>query len=90
MIVTVDDHWNDITKLIHRLDKIGIHLKINSQLPFIYLSSVNGNIVTEKYQSENGWVIGFLRSQFDLINDDRKLFKLIRKYNNKERKNGSI
>jgi hypothetical protein len=44
--------------LKNRLEKIGIIITIKGNLPWIYLESVNGNIVKEEdYNSNHGYTI---------------------------------
>ena len=46
--------------LKHRLKRIGIDVELACNYPWIYLVSVNGKKVTEKYMSEYGYTIAFL------------------------------
>lgn len=66
-----------------RLQKIGIQVSFVGNYPWVYLDTVNGKKVTEKFHSEHGFVIGFSplkpseKSQFTDIGE---IFKIIRKY----------
>lgn len=67
---------------IKRLNKIGIKIEIFCNYPWIYLDTINGKKVTEKYEAEHGFTIAFLplkdkELEFTNISE---IFKLIRKY----------
>jgi len=72
-----------INSLVERLKKIGVDIKLSSNYPWIYLDSVNGNRVKEKFYSEHCYTIGFIplskESKFKFL-DIKNLFKIIRKY----------
>lgn len=67
----------------HRLEKLNIHIKLSSNVPWIYLDKINDKLVKEKYNSEYGYTIGYyptkLGAQFEFT-DLKEIFKLIRKY----------
>lgn len=68
---------------VRKLRKMNINLEFSLNFPWIYVTKINGKIITEKFGSEHGWVIGFYpiregqHFEFDNIFE---LFKLIRKY----------
>lgn len=74
---------NRVKTLIERLEKIGVNIKLSLNYPWVYVISINGKRVTETYQAEHGWTIGFMpiRSGEDFkFTDTHKFFELIRKY----------
>jgi hypothetical protein len=76
----------DMLKVLkNRLEKIGIIITIKGNLPWIYLESVNGNIVKEEdYNSNHGYTIAWYPIRNDeeikLDSDIKRTFKIIRKY----------
>lgn len=70
---------NNLDIFINRLDKIGIKLELFSNIPWIYIAGINGKVVTEKYASDWGFVLGYLNKEFTFENLT-EIFKLIRKY----------
>lgn len=68
---------------VERLEKIGINLELFSSIPWIYINKVNGNQVTETFQSEHGFTIGFhpirMGQEFKFT-DIKEIIKIIRKY----------
>jgi hypothetical protein len=73
----------NLTKLKNRLDKIGVDITLTSNYPWIYLSEVNGKKVTERFQSEHGFTIGYASIREDTemkFADTKELFKVLRKY----------
>jgi len=74
---------NKIDIFVERLKKLNINVKLAGNYPYIYLISVNGNTVKEKYMSDHAFCIGFspIRINHDYkFNDLSKIFKIIRKY----------
>lgn len=70
-----------LTTFLNRLSKIGISLHCSSNYPWVYIDSINGKNVEEKYGSEHGWVLGFFTKDDGFYYGDLKeVFKLIRKY----------
>lgn len=82
----------NLDKFIGRLKKIDINVLLDGNYPWIYISSINGKSVTEKFNSEHGFTVAYLKSKAnendDINNDDvnfadiSETFKLIRKYVN--------
>ena len=72
-----------ISRLITRLEKIGITIELIGNYPWIYLHKVNGNRVLERYQAEHGYTIAFTpikpKQELKLLNI-KYLFEIIRKY----------
>jgi hypothetical protein len=69
--------------LRERLSKIGIEIGMSSNYPWVYLDTVNGNRVTEIYQSDHYFTIGFMsirdENEFRFTNL-KEIFLVIRKY----------
>lgn len=66
-----------------RLRRIGIVVTLWGNYPWVYLDTVNGKKVKEKYQGNHGFTVAFLpirpdgKLQFTNISE---IFKIIRKY----------
>ena len=76
---------NDKIKIfVERLKKIGIEIELHGNYPWIYLHSVNGNIVKEKLHSEYAFTIAWMPIRNDqelrFIDEQYKIFEIIRKY----------
>lgn len=74
---------NELEVLLGRLKRIGIELECTGNYPWIYLSKINGKLVTERFLAEHGFTIGWyainVRDKMRL-SDTKEIFKLIRKY----------
>ena len=70
---------NKLDTLIRRLQKIGIETTYFGNYPWIYIDTINGKKVKEKFASDHGFVIGFLNKDFTFTYS-KETFKLIRKY----------
>lgn len=68
---------------IKRLSKLNIDVKLSGNYPWIYIDSINGKRVTEKFHAEHGFTVGFqpirVGQEFEFT-DIKEIFKLIRKY----------
>ena len=72
-----------LTIFIDRLKKIGLDLKLVSNYPWIYIDTINGKKVTEKFYADHGFTVAFfpIRKNQELnFTDLKEIFKLIRKY----------
>ena len=72
-----------IQTFIDRLERIGITILLRSNVPWIYLYSVNGNRVMDKYHSDYGFTIAMLpikKGNKLEFTDIGKIFDVIRKY----------
>lgn len=72
-----------INTFVKRLDKIGIKVELVSNYPWIYIRSINGKYVTEKFQGNHGFTVAFspIREGQELqFTDIGEIFKLLRKY----------
>ena len=78
-----ENHLHKIDVFRKRLLKIGIEIEMWSNYPWIYMSRVNGNLVTEKFRAEHGFTIAFhpIRPGQELeFTDIDMIFKILRKY----------
>ena len=72
---------NELEIFINRLKKIGIELELMGNVPWIYLSKVNGNRVQpEDYNANHGYTIAWNRDKIELDSDTKRIFQVIRKY----------
>jgi len=62
-----------------RLKNIGISLELFGNYPWMYINTINGKKVKEKYNSDYGFVLGYGRDNFK-FEDLKEIFKLLRKY----------
>lgn len=72
-----------IAIFIERLRKIDIDVTLVGNFPWIYIDTINGLKVKEKFQAEHGFTVAFLpirKGQEINFTDIAKIFKLIRKY----------
>ena len=75
--------WRKVDSLITKLRKIGIELTLVGNCPWIYLISVNGKSVKERYLAEHGFTIAWYptKPNYDAeLTDIGEIFKVIRKY----------
>ena len=78
----------DLSKLDifrNRMEKLGIDIKYSSNIPWIYIESVNGNRIQREdyFHGNHGFTIGFLPVRVGEpfhFTDITEIFKLIRKY----------
>ena len=78
IVNTYDTH--PVQRLTNRLAKIGIDITSGANIPWIYLTSVNGKEVTERYIARHGFTLGYLEST--TLTDLDKIFNIIRGYVN--------
>lgn len=71
--------FGSLTVFIARLKKIGIEIKLTGNVPWLYIGTINGKKVQEKFASEYGFVLGYQGKGF-VFEDLSKIFNLIRKY----------
>ena len=67
----------------NRMKRIGIDLKMSANYPWVYIDSINGKRVKEKFHSDHAYTIGFSpirMGQEFTFTDLTEIFKLIRKY----------
>jgi len=71
---------NTLNKLVERLQRIGIHLDLMGNFPWIYLTHVNGKRVKkEDWTANHGFTIAFFNGELEMTNL-KETFNLIRKY----------
>lgn len=74
---------NVLSALVERCRAIGIELKLAGNYPWVYLDSVNGKRVTERFYANHGFTVAFLplypHEKMELT-DIAEIFKIIRKY----------
>lgn len=78
--LTYDQH---LAILHDRLKKVGIEVTFTCNFPWIYLETINGKRVTEKYLGNHGFTVAFLPVRRDKPfhwTDIKTIFELIRKY----------
>jgi hypothetical protein len=64
-----------------RLKKIGINIDFVGNYPWIYINSINGLLVNEKYMAEHGFTVGIITVNGDFkFTEFKIIFSLIRKY----------
>jgi hypothetical protein len=74
---------NVLNRLTRRLKLIGIEVELVGNYPWIYLDSINGKRVTERFEGNHGFTVAFLpiRPEQEMkLTDITEIFKLIRKY----------
>jgi len=71
-----------IKTFIERLSKIGINIELFRNAPWIYIDTINGIKVTEKFHADHGFTLAFtpIKGEQLEFTDISKIFKLIRKY----------
>lgn len=74
--------WDEFRKFVDRLEGIGIIIEYWANYPWIYLHKINGKAVTEKFESEHGFVLGYAPRADGYFNfsDTSEIFRIIRKY----------
>jgi hypothetical protein len=74
---------NKLNIFISRLNKVGVKVEVLANFPWIYLGTVNGKKVTEKYEADWGFTVAFLPVRSDRplrFTDLSYIFEIIRKY----------
>lgn len=76
-------NMNKLEKFINRLEKLNISLELAGNYPWIYITKINNKSVSEKFESEHGFIIGYSpikENQEFKFSDEKEIFKLIKKY----------
>jgi len=69
-----------LDKFIRRLKALGIDVELSGNIPWIYLKSVNGTLVGEKFYGNHGFTAFFLTKDGTVkFSDRRKVFQIVRK-----------
>lgn len=63
----------------NRLKKLNINVEFMGNIPWIYLHTINGKRVTERFHAEHGFTVAFLNNGVKFT-DIGEIFKVIRKY----------
>jgi hypothetical protein len=72
---------NELSVLERRLSKIGIGIELSGNIPWIYLTKVNGNVIKPSdYTSNHGFTIAWYKDDIVLDSDTKRIFQMIRKY----------
>lgn len=87
-LVDINQIWDKfiqkdkLTIFVDRLNKIGIKVELAENVPWIYLDTINGKRVTDKYLGNHGFTVSFYPRKGEELEftDIKKFFKLIRKY----------
>ncbi len=72
-----------LTTFINRMNKLGVDIKLEGNFPWIYIYTINGKRVTERFQGNHGFTIAWspIRAGQEVtFSDITEIFKLIRKY----------
>jgi hypothetical protein len=72
-----------LSLFVNRLKWVGVDIKLTANYPWVYIEEINGKRVTETYQGNHGFTIGFEPIKSDgefTFTDLSEIFKLIRKY----------
>lgn len=75
--------FSKLNRLVYLLKKINIDLQFGSNFPYIYLTHINGEQVTETKNAEHGYCVGtwpWRTDQEFKFDDLNHLFVTIRKY----------
>ena len=74
---------NELVILKNRLSKIGIEIELMGNIPWIYLTKVNGNVIDESdFTANYGFVIAWVLDvdKVELDSNRKRIFEVIRKY----------
>lgn len=75
-------NFDKLTTFLNRLEKIGFKLELSGNVPWVYVTKINGRKIKEKHASDWGFVLGY-RNNIFVFEDLTVVFKLLRKYKNK-------
>jgi len=79
--MTEERLWRVYNTFYRRLKKLGIEIECGSNVPWIYLESVNGKEVTERLWGEHGFTAFWFpvaKGNIVEFSDRRKVFKKVR------------
>ena len=68
---------DEITKLVQRLERVGVKIELAGSLPCVYLASINGKPVKEHLSSEHGYTICYVTDSGNVIWTNTKLICLL-------------
>jgi len=72
-----------LTIFIDRMKNLGINIELIGNYPWIYIHTINGVRVTERFMANHGFTIAFTPVKLGeelSFTDIGEIFKLIRKY----------
>jgi hypothetical protein len=67
-----------LTRVVRRLEKIGISIELSCNVPWVYLDSINGVKVAEKKNARHGYCITYNTVDRRNLNFRKDLFNKIR------------
>jgi hypothetical protein len=72
---------NELAVLERRLNKIGIEIELMGNVPWVYLTKVNGNVIDKSdFTANHGFTIAWNRDTIELDSNRKRIFEIIRKY----------
>lgn len=77
------DKYERLNTFISRMKKLNIDVKLSGNYPWIYIDTINGKRVTEKFLGNHGFTIAFLplkpEDKLELT-DIKEIMNIVRKY----------
>lgn len=77
------DKYERLNTFISRMKKLNIDVKLSGNYPWIYIDTINGRRVTERFLGNHGFTIAFLplkpEDKLELT-DIKEIMNVIRKY----------
>lgn len=77
------DKYERLNTFISRMKKLNIDVKLSGNYPWIYIDTINGKRVTERFLGNHGFTIAFLpikpEDKLELT-DIKEIMNVIRKY----------
>lgn len=77
------DKYERLNTFIGRMKKLNIDVKLSGNYPWIYIDTINGKRVTEKFLGNHGFTIAFLplkpEDKLELT-DIKEIMNIFRKY----------
>lgn len=79
-----------IISFVNRMKRLDIDVTLTQCYPWVYLYKINGKLVKETFMGNHGFTIMFCSirdGKKEEFTDITSIFKLIRKYTKKEKRN---
>jgi hypothetical protein len=77
------DKYERLNTFISRMKKLNIDVKLSGNYPWIYIDTINGKRVTERFLGNHGFTIAFLplkpEDKLELT-DIKEIMNIVRKY----------
>jgi hypothetical protein len=77
------DKYERLNTFISRMKKLDIDVKLSGNYPWIYIDTINGKRVTERFLGNHGFTIAFLplkpEDKLELT-DIKEIMNIVRKY----------